>query len=315
MIKVENLGRKYGDFEAVRSLSFEVPKGQIVGLLGHNGAGKTTTLKMLTGFLEPSSGIVAVGGCNVWENPQEVQERLGYLPEITPLYHDMLIVDYLDYVGKMRGLSNADRPKAIREAMVATNLLGKSLAPIRSLSKGYKQRVGVAQAILHKPEVLILDEPTSGLDPSQILAMRSLIKSLSKKSTVIISTHIMQEVEAICDRVLIILQGRLVLDSLIEDLRKSNTLRVSVDTLESEFKDFCLAFPEVDKVILIEESNSIYSYELHSRNNNLKDFIPFLTREICSKDWSLYGINLQERTLEKVFREVNEQSLGGLYHA
>ena len=314
MIKVENLSRKYGDFEAVRSLDFEVPKGQIVGLLGHNGAGKTTTLKMLTGFLEPSSGSVTVEGLNVWERSQEIQERLGYLPEMTPLYPDMLLVDYLDYVGKMRGLSEEERPRAIREAMQATDLIEKSLAPIRTLSKGYKQRVGVAQAILHKPEILILDEPTSGLDPSQILAMRHLIKALSKKSTVIISTHIMQEVEAICDRVLIILQGRLVLDSLLEDLRKSKTLLVSVDQSEEEFKPFCLAHPEIEEVSLTGKNGSLYSYELRSHKKSLQDFVPSLAREICSKGWELYAISLQERTLEKVFREVNEKSLGGVSH-
>lgn len=314
VIKVENLGRKYGVFNAVSSLNFEVPKGQIVGLLGHNGAGKTTTLKMLTGFLEPTSGSVSINGLDVWENPHDIQSNLGYLPEVTPLYPDMSIIDYLDYVAKMRGLSGDEAISAIKEVIVSTDLSSKAMDPIRTLSKGYKQRVGVAQAILHKPKLLILDEPTSGLDPSQIVAMRDLIKNLAKKATVIISTHIMQEVEAICDRVIIILQGKIALDSKLEDLKKNNCIKLTLDKPKEEVDSLCKEFTEIVQINSLPSQGELYSYGVYLSQKSITNFAPKLAKSICSKGWNLYRMSTEQRTLETVFKEVNKQVIGDSLH-
>ena len=176
VIEVQNLSRNYGSFTAVNGISFRIPKGQIIGLLGHNGAGKTTTLKVLTGYLEATSGTVKVAGMDVKTHRLEIQDKIGYLPENSPLYPEMTVLEYLQYVVRMRGLADGQQAGAIRDAIRATNLGSKASEKIETLSKGYRQRVGVAQAIIHKPEILILDEPTNGLDPTQILAMRQLIR-------------------------------------------------------------------------------------------------------------------------------------------
>jgi len=224
MIEADRLTRRYGDFVAVDEVSFAIEPGEVVGLLGPNGAGKTTIMKMLTGFLEPSGGRVLVDGRELEADPRAVQQRLGYLPESLPLYPELLVVDYLAYVA---GLREVDDPRqAVVEAIAATELGDKALEPIGTLSRGFKQRVGVAQAILHKPRFLILDEPTNGLDPGQTQHMRELVRELARSSTVILSTHIMQEVNAVCDRALILRNGALVLDERLKDLQRSNVLRL-----------------------------------------------------------------------------------------
>ncbi len=223
MIEAQRLSRRYGDFLAVSNVSFSIGQGEIVGLLGHNGAGKTTIMKMLTGYLEPSAGRVTVDGLDLAEDPKAVQAGLGYLPENLPLYPEMSVADYLDYAARLRGIDPAG---AIRRAIDATELAEKALEPIATLSRGFRQRVGVAQAILHEPGLLILDEPTNGLDPGQTQHMRSLIVQLAESATVILSTHIMQEVEAICDRAIILRGGELVLDERLSDLKESNTFRL-----------------------------------------------------------------------------------------
>ncbi len=222
MIEADRLTRRYGDFVAVDEVSFAIEPGEVVGLLGPNGAGKTTIMKMLTGFLEPSGGRVLVDGGELESDPRAVQQRLGYLPESLPLYPELLVVDYLAYAA---GLREVDDPRqAVVEAIAATELGDKALEPIGTLSRGFKQRVGVAQAILHKPRFLILDEPTNGLDPGQTQHMRELVRELARSSTVILSTHIMQEVNAVCDRALILRNGALVLDERLKDLQRSNVL-------------------------------------------------------------------------------------------
>ena len=223
MIEADRLTRRYGEFVAVSDISFEIAPGEIVGLLGHNGAGKTTIMKMLTGFIEPSAGHVRVDGVDVEEDPSTVQARLGYLPESLPLYPELSVSGYLEYTALLRGV---DAQGAVTQAIAATELEEKALEPISTLSRGFKQRLGVAQAILHEPHFLILDEPTNGLDPTQTQHMRELIKRLSASATVILSTHIMQEVNAICDRVLILKGGELALDERLADLMMSNQLQV-----------------------------------------------------------------------------------------
>ncbi len=217
-VVVNNLTKIYGTQRAVNDISFEAKKGQVLGFLGPNGAGKTTTMKVITCYIPQSEGNVSVCGMDVTEDPMEVRKKIGYLPEHNPLYKEMYVKEYLRFVGKVHGIAN---PKSrIEEMIEMTGLQREQNKKINELSKGYRQRVGLAQAMIHDPEVLILDEPTSGLDPNQLVEIRSLIKQLGKEKTVIFSTHIMQEVQAICDRVVIINQGNLVADDPIERLKE-----------------------------------------------------------------------------------------------
>lgn len=226
MIKVEGVSKRYARFTAVDNVSFEVAKGQIVGFLGPNGAGKTTTMRMLTCFLPPSEGKASVAGFDVLEQPMEVKKRIGYLPETPPLYPEMEVGEYLQFAGKLKGLRGAVLAKRIDEIAQKTNVGDVLKKLVVKLSKGYKQRVGLAQALLHNPDVLILDEPTSGLDPKQILETRQLIKGLAGDHTIILSTHILPEVEQTCERVVIISKGKLVAtDSRRLSERWSRTLR------------------------------------------------------------------------------------------
>lgn len=223
MIEVQSLTRRYGHITAVDKVSFSIADNEIVGLLGHNGAGKSTIMKMLSGYLEPGSGQIEIAGVDMAVNPRAVQQQLGYLPENLPVYPEMSVVDYLDYAATIKGIDRSRRSRALRGAILATDLGARALDPIGTLSRGLKQRVGVAQAILGEPRLLILDEPTNGLDPGQTEQMRELIKRLARQATVILSTHIMQEVEAVCDRVLVLNNGRLVLDEELAWLRDSRS--------------------------------------------------------------------------------------------
>ena len=221
MIRIDQLTKRYGTTEALRGLSFEVPRGQVVGLLGPNGAGKSTTMKILAGYLPPTSGHVAVAGVDVVDNPVATRRRIGYLPENNPLYEEMMVKEFLDFVAEIRAVPRAQRPQRIRESVERCGLgdvLGKDIG---QLSKGYRQRVGLAQAILHSPDLLILDEPTSGLDPNQIVEIRKLIQELGQEKTVILSTHILSEVQSTCSRVIIVSAGRLVADDTPERLTRA----------------------------------------------------------------------------------------------
>ena len=218
MSTVENLSKKYGDFEAVRDVSFSVGREQVLGFLGPNGAGKTTIMKMLTGYHFPSHGQVIIDGISLEENPQEIKKRIGYLPESNPLYGDMNPEEYLDFVASSRLIPAGERQTALDSAIAACGLEGVRRQRIDSLSKGFRQRVGLAQAIVHDPKILILDEPTSGLDPNQIIEIRSLIRELGKSKTVILSTHILQEVEAVCSQVLILNEGRIAAQGTPEEI-------------------------------------------------------------------------------------------------
>src|SRR5215470_14006585 len=219
MIKVEGLTKRYARTVAVDDISFEVQKGQIVGFLGPNGAGKTTTMRVLTCFLPPTSGTANVAGFDVIEKPIEVKKRIGYLPETPPLYPEMEVIEYLNFVGRIKGVPKANLSKRIDEVMEKCAVTDVRAREIGKLSKGYRQRVGLAQAILHNPDVLILDEPTAGLDPHQIIETRDLIKGLAGNHTIILSTHILPEVEATCERVIIISKGRLVATDSVSNLR------------------------------------------------------------------------------------------------
>lgn len=233
-VVVKDLAKHYGEQKAVNQISFEAKPGRILGFLGPNGAGKSTTMKMLTGYLLPTSGQAEIGGRNIQAEPLKVKQFIGYLPENTPLYMDMYVREFLGFVAETYGLKNVSQQ--VDDVIKQVGLSQEQHKKIGMLSKGYKQRVGLAQAIIHQPEVLILDEPTSGLDPNQLSDIRTLIKNLGKDKTVIISTHIMQEVEAICDDVIIINKGVLVANSSIEQLKKEHANA----TLEDIFKKLTL---------------------------------------------------------------------------
>jgi len=234
LIKVENLTKYYADFLAVENLSFEVPEGCILGFLGPNGAGKTTTMRILTGFMPPTSGKVSIGGFDVFTHPIEVKRQIGYMPELPPLYPEMKVDSYLHFVAKIKGVSRSQRKKRVEEVIAKCGLEEKRRSLIRSLSKGYRQRTGLAQAMVHDPPILILDEPTIGLDPRQIIEIRGLIKSLGKNRTVILSTHILPEVTMTCDRVLIIHRGKKVAHDTIENLTQSMNLEEAFIKLVAE---------------------------------------------------------------------------------
>ncbi|MBW1769430.1 MAG: ATP-binding cassette domain-containing protein, partial [Deltaproteobacteria bacterium] len=221
MIHAENLTKYYKDLCAVDQINLDIRKGEIVGLLGPNGAGKTTTLRMLTGFLRPTSGSIRIKDYNIDEHSLEIKRILGYLPESAPLYHEMLAYDYLNYVADIRGLDSGRKATRIREMANLCSINEVMHQPIGELSKGYKQRVGLAHAMMNDPEILVLDEPTSGLDPNQIVEIRDIIRRIGKEKTIILSTHILSEAEATCDRVVIINQGKIVADADMESLKQS----------------------------------------------------------------------------------------------
>lgn len=309
MIEVEGLTRKYGDLVAVDDVSFSIGKGEVVGLLGHNGAGKTTIMRMLTGYIEPTAGSVVIDGMPVSEERLSIQRRLGYLSENAPLYPDMSVVRYLEYVADLRGVPRAGRPAVLRRALERTWLLDRALDPVGTLSKGYKQRLGVAQAIVHEPEILILDEPTNGLDPAQIFQMRSLVGDLSRNATIIVSTHILQEVEAVCERVIIMVQGRIAVDARLSELQQSNRLVVGLGNPTDDTADRLGGIPGVAAVLPAEgPRGETYALELEAATDEVA---PGVARAAVEGGWQLYRLSEQARTLETVFREVSERGSHG----
>jgi len=300
MIEARDLSRRYGDFLAVDGVSFSIGHGEIVGLLGHNGAGKTTIMKMLTGYLEPSGGAVTVDGQVVEQDRQAVQRNIGYLPENLPLYPELSVADYLAYTAELRDI---DPAPAVRRAIEATELASKALDPIATLSRGYKQRLGVAQAILHEPRFLILDEPTNGLDPGQTQHMRALIKRLSKQATVILSTHIMQEVNALCDRVLILHSGVLAVDERLEDLRASNRLYLR----STAGADVAGTLAGIDGIAGIQAGGEgAWEIETPGAPDAVAEKV---AAALVGAGLPVYELALRQRDLEAVFREVNEMDL------
>lgn len=231
-IEVSQLTRMYGDQKAVDDISFSLNKGEIVGFLGPNGAGKSTTMKIITGYIRPDKGTAVVSGINVQQDPLSAKRKIGYLPEANPLYYDMYVQEYLDFVADVHDVPN--KKQKISNIINTVGLTPEKRKRTGQLSKGYKQRVGLAAALIHDPEVLVLDEPTTGLDPNQIIEIRDLIRNLGKNKTVLFSTHILQEVEALCDRVIIINKGRLVANSTLHELKQANG---NTQTLEEIFKN------------------------------------------------------------------------------
>jgi ABC-2 type transport system ATP-binding protein len=223
MIEVKNLTKSYGGIAAIKNLTFTINKGEVVGFLGPNGAGKSTTMKIITGFMAPTTGVAKVGGIDVFENPIDVKKKIGYLPETPPVYTDMYVKDYLTYVAKLKGVQDSEISAAVQRSIAKTQLQSVQNRLIQNLSKGFKQRVGIAQAIVSDPEVLILDEPTVGLDPKQVAEIRDLIQELKGKHTIILSTHVLSEVQATCERIIIINKGEIVAEDTLANLSKLKT--------------------------------------------------------------------------------------------
>ena len=299
MIEVQQLCRRYGDFDAVKDVSFHIRQGEVVGLLGHNGAGKTTIMKMLTGYLEPTSGAIRIAGKDIETDTSAVTRHIGYLPENCPLWPEMTVIDYLEYQASLHGLDGDARRQAVARAIGRTALRDKAGQPIQTLSRGYRQRVGVAQAILHQPDIIILDEPTNGLDPTQISQMRGLIAELAESATVIVSTHILQEVQAVCERVLIMRGGQLVVDSRLDALQASHRLQVVVDN-----DDAGAYLQQVDGVKQVRacapvDGHSCYSLEADG------ELAPAIAAAVQKAGDRLYRLQPEQRNLETVFAEVN----------
>ncbi len=306
MLQVSNLTRRYGSFVAVNNASFNIEKGEIVGLLGHNGAGKTTIMKMLSGYLEPDRGEVSINGIDLATAANAVQRDLGYLPENLPLYPEMTVADYLDYAAQLKGIGAERKSAEIKRVVAATDIAEKLLEPIYTLSRGYKQRVGVAQAILGQPKLLILDEPTNGLDPTQTEHMRELIREIAADATVILSTHIMQEVDAICDRVLILNRGELVVDAKLEALSHSNRieLKCSLDRPALESALSACQYQQLETLTTDDGDKFGYRVTLDESQNN-EQLSAELAQAIVAQGGSLYQLSSEKRDLESLFKEVS----------
>ncbi len=310
MLQVSNLTRRYGSFVAVNNASFSINQGEIVGLLGHNGAGKTTIMKMLSGYLEPDSGEVSIDDKDIAFHLKFAQKDLGYLPENLPVYPEMMVADYLEYAAKLKGISDGDKYSEIKRVVDATDISEKLLEPIHTLSRGFKQRVGVAQAILGKPKLLILDEPTNGLDPTQTEHMRTLIRDIAKEATVILSTHIMQEVDALCDRVLILNRGELAVDEKLDDLRISNRLSIKTSLAENAFNSAMNSVEgfESESLRFDDEDDGIFAYTLELNNQGDSHAIASaVAAAVIHADAQLFQLNLEKRDLESLFKEANRQ--------
>jgi ABC-2 type transport system ATP-binding protein len=309
MIKVESLTKRYARHVAVNDISFQVEKGQIVGFLGPNGAGKTTTMRVLTCFLPPTDGRVEVAGFDVMKQPLEVKRRIGYLPETPPLYPEMEVVEYLTFVGRLKGIPGGDVPKRVDEATEKCALGDVRTKLISKLSKGYRQRVGLAQAIIHNPDVLILDEPTSGLDPKQIIETRDLIKKLSGEHTIILSTHILSEVEHSCQKVIIISQGKLVatdsVSNLTSRLRGAEAVAVEIEAdgiSGDSARQKLEQVPGVSRVILKDSKGSRCTFEVESLQG--RSVRADLARAIVGAGWNLNELRAVGLSLEEIFLQL-----------
>ncbi len=298
MIEVHQLCKNYGDRQAIKDLSFKIERGDVVGFLGPNGAGKSTTMKIITGFMAPSSGEAKVCGFDVFENPLEVKKRIGYLPETPPLYTDMKVIDYLRYVAKLKHVDAKKINSLVERALNKTQLLTVKDRLIQNLSKGFKQRVGIAQALVSDPEVLVLDEPTVGLDPKQVAEIRDLIKELQGEHTIILSTHILPEVQATCNKVIIIHQGKIVAQDKIEHLEKMNQGSLFVHVKTRAARGLKEILQKLDGVVAVEKIS-----ELHFKIQLLEqdELIEKIAGEVIRSGAGLMELVPSRANLEDVF--------------
>jgi ABC-2 type transport system ATP-binding protein len=306
-IIVDGITKTYGLQNAVDNLSFQVKTGEVLGFLGPNGAGKTTTMKAITGYLVPNSGDIQVGGISVTRNPAEVKKHIGYLPEHNPLYYDMPVIDYLGFIAGLHGVGKERIESRVTEMIRVCGLKSEKHKKIRELSKGYKQRVGLAQALIHDPEVLILDEPTTGLDPNQIVEIRELIKNIGREKTVILSSHILAEVEATCGRILIIHNGKIVANGTAEELRRqaqgNELLRIRLGNAgRNEAFEALRMLPSVALVDFSGEGETAFEVQSHQGQSSAKSIF-----DLCvEKGWYLTQLTPIETKLEDIFREVTK---------
>ena len=313
MIEVNHVSRSFGSFRAVDDVSFSIRKGEIVGLLGPNGAGKTTTMRMITGFLNPTEGSVLIDGADPQSDPRAVKHRIGYMPESAPLYGDMMVQEYLEYVSRVQGVDPDEKLPGLARECGIREVMHKNIA---ELSRGYRQRVGLAHALLHDPEILILDEPTSGLDPNQIIEVRKLVKEIGRTRTVIISTHILSEVEMLCDRVIIISRGRIVADSPTAELRGrfGEEAVVRIAAAGCSVESLCEACADIDGV---RSCTQTASGEQDTAGNPLatvilsvsggRDVRPDVFARIRDRNLVLYEMSMQRTSLEDVFRSLTAE--------
>ena len=308
MIHVENLTRYYDDFCAVDGIHLDIQKGEILGLLGPNGAGKTTTLRMLTGYLQPTAGQIRVKDFTIGPDTLEIKKRIGYLPESAPLYHDMIVYDYLNYVADIRELKNEQKLSRIHELAQLCALSTVMHKTIGELSKGFKQRVGLAHALMNDPEILVLDEPTSGLDPNQIVEIREIIRKIGREKTIILSTHILSEAEATCDRIAIIHQGKIVADASTQSIKQSaGRERMIYITLDNaDFAAVRQSLETVGGIVRIENiaPSDANFLEIKISVQSDADIRKDIYRIIRQADWLLLEFRQETQTLEHIFREL-----------
>ena len=307
MIKVENLSKNYGSVEAVKSISFELNDGQVVGFLGANGAGKSTTLKIMTGYISPSSGNVFYGEKNIQDDTSEIQKDIGYLPELNPLYSEMIVHDYLKFISEVRGISENDFKNAFQKVVEECSLNAVAHRTIANCSKGYKQRIGLAAALIHDPKILILDEPVTGLDPNQIVEIRELIKKLGKEKIVLMSSHILQEIQATVDRIIIINEGSIVADGSSEELLSDSAkgkadLKLEVSNAdENDIRDMKATIPSIDiKNISKEDSFTRINIEFPSNGDPREDIFKYAV----DKNWVILEMVTSKQNLEDIFRKL-----------
>lgn len=306
MIQVQDLVKDYGNIRAVSHINFQVPEGQILGFLGPNGAGKSTTLKLLTGYLLPTAGTITVDDLDIWKDSRKIRRMIGYLPENNPLYHDMTVHAFLDFVSEVRNIPVDGKQANIRRVVEKCGLVNVVGQRIGTLSKGYRQRVGLAQAILHDPKILVLDEPTSGLDPNQIIEIRELIKELGRNKTLIISTHILQEVQAVCDRIVIINKGVIAGNGTMDELRSSfqgkSRLKLELVAPKDEIPSL-LGMVEGLELVSIQPAEGS-AIEVHIDYASDSDKRPDIYRFIRNREWVLLGMERENISLEHVFRNL-----------
>lgn len=309
MIEIKNLTKKFGNTVVLDDISLEVKKGEILGFLGPNGAGKSTTMKIITSFWTPTSGSVLIDGVNISQDTLGTRAKIGYLPETVPLYEDMRVYEYLKFIAEVRGIQKDKIRERIKEVVGDCGLSKVIRKPIEELSKGYRQRVGLAQAIMHKPDILILDEPTTGLDPNQITEIRDLIKTIGKEKTVIFSTHILGEVSATCDRVVIINNGKIVGEGnpneLAQKIGSKELIYVKIKGPKEEVETTLRDLPNLEKITVKDkESENIYGYEIEPKAGI--DLREALSHTVMNKNWSILEFSKKSMSLEDVFRELTK---------
>jgi ABC-2 type transport system ATP-binding protein len=307
MIELKNIVKKYGDLVAVDNISLKINKGEIVGLLGPNGAGKSTTMKILTGFLYPNSGNVIIDGVNMKEDSILAKSKIGYMPENNPLYKEMLVADLIEYALDIHNFDQSRYEERINYVVKATGIQNVFYRPVAELSKGYRQRVGLAQTLVHDPEILILDEPTEGLDPNQRREIRELIKKLGKDRTVIISTHVMQEVEAMCNRIIIINKGEIIKDGSKDEILSGaaggNAVNLRIKGRKSKIKKSDFSSLNLENISIVEDDEGIAQVHLVSKDAKIFENISEMLKR---NDWIVYHIEKQQEGLEQIFSELTQ---------